>query len=459
MTDVRGRTVLGDFFHAPERGHVEALLGALVAVGEDGAIASVHARGDPHFQSVCDAASREGRLWRAPKGTWFLPGFVDLHIHAPQYPQLGAALDVPLETWLHVHTFPLEARYADAAFAQRVYGTLVRDLLANGTTTAVMFATIHVAASLTLAACAIETGLRAIVGKVAMDDPSCPDYYRDPSAQAAIEATQGFVEAVRALPGAEFGRVLPAVTPRFVPACTDAALEGLGRLARDCACHVQTHVSESDWEHGFVRERTGLSDARALDRFGLLGRRSVLAHGGFLDEDDLGLVRMRGAGVAHCPISNAYFQNAVFPLRAALDKGVRVGLGSDVSGGPTASIFETLRAAVASARMLEDGVDPALPRDRRGRPGSRIDWREAFFLATAGGADVLDLPVGRFAPGCRFDALLVDPNREAGTIRLFDDDLAPEAVLARILYTATKPDIAAVLVDGVRRAGADPSLA
>jgi guanine deaminase len=235
------------------------------------------------------------------------------------------------------------------------------------------------------------------------------------------------------------------VTPRFIPACTDAALEGLGALARETGARVQTHAAESDWEVAHVRERTGLSDAAALDRFGLLGPRSVLAHGVFLDDADLGLVARRGAAVAHCALSNAYFAGAVFPLRAALEKGVRVGLGTDVSGGPDAA----MRMTVAASRMLASGVDPDRPAAERGRPGAAVDWREAFHLATAGGAAALDLPVGAFRPGLRFDAVAV---RDAAAVAGGPAALAaPEARLARLLHGAGREDIRAVYTDGVRR--------
>jgi len=449
--DLRGRTLLASGFHAPERGQVDVLRDVLIAVGADGVIATVLRPGEDGYDLLLNEARRTGTLATLPAGAVLLPGFVDLHVHAPQYPQLGRALDVPLEVWLHKYTFPLEARYADTVFARRVYRRLVDDLLACGTTTALYFATTHIEATCLLADICMERGQRALIGKVAMDEPeACPDYYRDASPAAAIEGTRAVIDHIRAHPDNRDGRVRPVVTPRFIPACTDAALEGLGALARECGCHVQTHCSESDWEHGHVLARHGVTDAASLDRFGLLGRRSVLAHGNFLTADDMDLLAARGSAVAHCPVSNAYFAGAVFPLRAALAKGVRVGLGTDISGGPIGSIMEAMRAAVMVSRMLETGVDPALtPEERGGGPGARIDFREAFHLATAGGADALDLSTGRFAAGCHFDAIAIDPAAGNGTIRLWNDD-HDEDLLQAILYTASKPNISAVWVGGAQ---------
>lgn len=459
MPDLRGKTLLGDFFHAPTCGAIETLKEALVRIGADGVIEALVLSSDAGFADEVRRAERQGVLVRAPKSAWILPGFVDLHIHAPQYPQLGAALDRPLEEWLERYTFPLEARFTDLAFARRAYTALVEDLLANGTTTALMFATIHQEPTRLLADICLQRGLRALIGKVAMDDPAiCPDFYRDPSVEAALEGTAALIEYVQGHPENHAGLVRPVVTPRFVPSCTDPLLEGLGDLARRCGCHVQTHCSESDWEEGYVQARTGRRDAEHLDALGLMTPRTVLAHGVLLSETDMELIAARGSGVAHCPLSNVYFSTAVFPLRAALEKGVRVGLGTDIAGGPSASMFDTLRMTVTASRMLDEGVEPALPPDRRGRRGARQDWRTAFHLATAGGAAALSLDIGAFAPGKAFDAQLIDLEAPGGTIRVLDEDIEPEGVLQRILYTASRGNIAEVWVGGRSVAGARAKL-
>lgn len=429
--ELRGRRVRGTFLHAPQRGGVEVLADAVIGVDAEGRIESI-GTGEADVE--------------LPAGMLVLPGFVDLHIHAPQYPQLGQALDVPLEIWLGKYTFPLEARYADLDFARPRYSALVEDLVANGTTTALYFATADLAPTKLLAEICHARGQRALVGKVVMNDPlACPEDYRDASVEAALADTRALIEYVRAL--SPEGRVLPVVTPRFIPSCTDAALAGLGEIVRDCGCHVQTHASESDWAHGHALARYGHTDAEALDGFGLLTRKTVLAHANFLTDADMARVAAPGGAVAHCPISNMYFANSVFPLRQALEKGLHVGLGTDISGGPIASIWEAARGAVQASRMLEDGTDPALPPERRGRRNSRIDIATAFHLATAGGGEALDLPIGRFAVGQKFDAMLLDPDAAAGTVRRFGET-DPLAVLEKLLYTASRPNIRTVWVDG-----------
>jgi guanine deaminase len=308
-----------------------------------------------------------------------------------------------------------------------------------------------------LADLCLRHGQRAFVGRVAMDHPeTCPEAYRDPSAEAALAGTRRVIEHIRAAPGNAGGRVRPMVAPRFIPSCSDTLLAGLGDLARKADVAVTTHVSESDWEHGFVRDRHGRSDAESLDRFGLLRPGSVLAHGCFLSDGDMGLMRDRGAGVAHCPWSNAYFANAVFPLRRALDIGLPVGLGSDISGGPVGSVWETARMALVAARMRASGTDPDVPPDARSRhSGDRIDAVTAFWLATAAGADALGLDVGRFRPGQRLDALLLVPRDDTSAIaRWPGEDEAPARRLERLLHGTGRADIAEVFVDGRRVAGA-----
>jgi guanine deaminase len=445
--DLRGATVCGTFYDAPQPDVTVCLRDALLTLDAAGRIERVVPTDAPDYDRCRRDALDAGRLAVLPGIV--LPGFVDLHVHAPQYPQLGRALDEPLEVWLQRYSFPLEARYRDLDFAASRYTALVDDLLAGGTTTALYFATVDLAATKLLADICRAKRQRGLVGKVAMDDPaSCPPWYRDASASSAIADTQELIAYVRGLDAAG-EMLLPVVTPRFTPSCTDELLAGLGALARASGCHVQTHCSESDWAHGHAYARFGRSDLAALDGFELIGRRSVLAHANFLSPDDLDRLAARGGSVAHCPYSNFYFANAVFPLRAALAKGVRVGLGTDVAGGPSASMLASIRMALVAARALESGVDPARPAAERGSPDSRIGVGTAFHLATAAGGAALDLPVGRFAPGYAFDAIAVDPDAPQGTIRLWDEP-DDDAVLQTVLLTASRANLAAVWTNGLR---------
>lgn len=443
-------SICGTAFHAPTRGALEILADVLIEVGADGGIAEILKPDHPRYGDRKSAAAAAGALRLLGDGEYLLPGFVDLHIHAPQFPQLGKALDAPLEDWLLKYTFPLEARYADRTFAASVYDSLVATLLANGTTTAVYFATRHLDGSLVLAETCLAKGQRAVIGRVAMDDiHQCPDYYRDASPDEGIELSRQFIHRLRALPGNGEALVRPAVTPRFIPSCSDRLLSGLGELLAAEACHMQTHCSESDWAHAYVLERFGRSDTEMLAEFGLLTRRSILAHANLMGTSDFDLMQAKGSGIAHCPLSNFYFANAVFPLRRMLDQGLHAGLGTDISGGHSPSILDNCRHAMTAARALHDGVDSRIAAAKRGAPPARITPNEAFWLATAGGGEALDLPIGLFREGLRFDALLIDVNAPQSNIARADNDGLPD-IFQKILCNAGRPNITSVWVEGRR---------
>ncbi len=384
-----------------------------------------------------------------PGTTVLLPGLIDLHVHAPQWPQLGTGLDLPLDRWLFDYTFPLEARFGDLGFAERVWESLLPGLLSRGTTTAVYYASTHEPATLALAEACVRHGQRAFVGRVAMDHPQgTPHFYRDRDASEAVAASARSIDAIEAL-GSPLVR--PIVTPRFVPACTDALLEGLGELADATGALVQTHCSESDWEHQYVLDRYGVTDAVALERFGLARPHSVLAHAGHLADDDTDRLASIGAGIAHCPLSNLYFGNAVFPVRRALSRGLRVGLGSDIAGGSEAGLLPQCAHAVNVSRALTDGVDARLGPGRRGVDGSAIDILTAFWLATVGGAEVLGIPAGRIDPGHAFDALAIDIGPESG-VEVWPEVDDWSRIFEKVVRGAAPTNITHVWVAG-RRVG------
>jgi guanine deaminase len=440
------RAYFGAALHTPACGRLEFLREALIVAGGDGRILGVHPHDTPDSRKLMQGFEAAGTLVRLGQGQILLPGLVDLHVHAPQWPQLGLALDLPLEEWLHTYTFPLEARFANVEFAATVYESLVEGLLANGTTTAMYYATLHLPATQVLADICLKRSQRALIGRVAMDDArQCPDYYRDASAATAEAETRAFIDYVRAMPGNQAGLVLPVITPRFIPSCSDELLFKLGGLAQRTGCHVQTHCSESDWEHSYVMDRCGVTDTAALENFGLLSRRTVLAHGNFISDADAGLIRKHGAAIAHCPLSNVYFSDAVFPLRRILGLGVHVGLGSDIAGGASPSILDNARHALIASRSLESGVDASLSRRQRRHPDSRIDASTAFWLATAGGGIALDLPVGVFREGFYFDAILMDSSVPNSNLR-FEQSDTPEEILQKIIYHAARANIRDVWV-------------
>ena len=449
MNDERTFGIEAAIVDTPVLGELRVREQALVIVDETGTIQDVMERGEPTHAATREDLTSRGVLTRFGSSSYLLPGFIDLHCHAPQWPQLGKALDVPLEDWLNRYTFPLEARYEDVAFAESVYTSLIGSAVANGTTTAMYFATTHLDATQRLVDICLRDGQRALIGNVAMDHPDgCPPYYKDPSATAAIDKTIRLIEYVREHPDNAASLVLPAVTPRFLPTCTDELLRGLGEVAAATACHIQTHCSESDWAHGYGLERFGRTDTATYQDFGLLTSLTVFAHSNFITDEDMAMIIAAGGSVAHCPLSNIFFSNAVFPAREALDSGMHIGLGTDISGGPSPSMLRTAANAVAVSRVREDGVDATVPADLRGTPGTRLTFAEALWMATTGGGLSLGLPIGVLSPGYSFDAIIVDTNVTDTDLLIWPNLDTSQDVLQKILHNAVRRNITDVWVQG-----------
>ena len=439
----------GSFFHTPVYGSFEYLENALIEVDERGAIARVLREGEPEHARALAAHRTRGTLTELGANRYGLPGFVDIHVHAPQWPQAALALDEPLYLWLEQRTFPLESRFADLDFARTVYRDLVQQLMARGSTTTVYLGSAHLESSIELAAICAELGQRALVGKTVMDDPVAnPEYYRDASPAQAVADTETLIRELEGIGRASRQGIWPVVTPRFIPSCTDEVLRGLGQLAERYGAYVQTHCNEGQWEHDVVLERFGKTDPYALRDFGLLREHSLMAHCPYLTEEEGEMFAELGVAVAHCPMANSYFSSAVAPVKRFRQQGINVGLGTDISGGYSPSMYENIRQAVLVSRLLETGVDAQRPADERGLGDARISLVEALWLATAGGGQSLGLPVGTFEPGQAFDLQVVDVKRRDSDLTGFGVFDAPADRLARILYLATPDNIRKVYVQG-----------
>jgi len=399
------KAILSNWLHAPIRGQVEALQGYVFVI-EGGAITQMIPPEDNENQERAkrDAAS----CWMDLSHMWIIPGLIDLHIHAPQFENLGHGLHWELEEWLGRLTFPTEAKFSDPAHAARVYPALVDHLLDQGTTCAVYFSSIHEESTILLAATCLEKGQRAFVGKVAMDNPlQCPPDYIE-TTQEALDSTERVILKIKEMSAQHRRNVVqPVITPRFLPSCTDHLLSGLGQLAKKYPdVLVQSHAAESEWVVEYAKERFSSTDPHIYHQFGLLRPKSLWAHSIYLTDEDVELIQREQAGVAHCPLSNFYFANAAFQLRHYERQGMdRIGLGTDISGGFSSSMWDSMRFGLVAGQALHHGVQPLLP--LRGTPDSKLSPADAFWLATMGGARALDLEdqVGSFMIGKQFDAV------------------------------------------------------
>lgn len=361
-------------------------------VVEDGRIAAV---GPAATLLGADAAdANAGNAGGMPIDHWpdhlIVPGFVDLHLHFPQVDVI-ASHGAQLLDWLERYTFPAEARFADPAHGAAVAPFFCDRLVANGVTTAMVFCTVHPASVDALCTEALARGLRIIAGKSVMDR-HCPDALRD-TPERAFDESQALIARWHGV-----GRLGYAITPRFAPTSTDAQLQACGRLA---AAHpdvwIQSHVAENraevDWAMQlFPGHRSYLS---VYDHFGLLRERSVYAHCIWLDDADRALLATRGAAAAFCPTSNLFLGSGLYDLQAAGLAGHRVGLGTDVGGGTSYSMLQTLAEAYKVTQLRGRTMHPAY----------------GLYLATLGGARALglDASVGSVAPGKDADLVVLDP--------------------------------------------------
>lgn len=386
-------------------------------------------------------------------GRFIVPGFVDTHTHAPQYCN-SATGRIPLLDWLETFTFPTEARFSDAAFARDVYTRAVRRHLLNGTTTCAYYATIHTDASLVLRDIMREAGQRGFVGKVCMDQNS-PDYYVERT-EESLEETRRFVDAM--LPGADGAceDVRPIVTPRFAPTCSSALMRGLAEVADRHGLPVQSHLSENHAEIAWVAELFPGCDSYTdvYARHGLLHERAVMAHCVHLTEQEKAQFKERNAGVSHCPNSNFTIHSGTLDVRDLVARGIKVGLGTDVSGGCSPSMLDAMRQAILAARSLDfdrvrRGGTAARKPGKDGAEEDPFDLAEAFYLATVGGARVLNMEdrVGTLDAGMDFDALVVDPAAPGGPIDVFEKDSALDR-LNKFVFIGDDRNIAHVFVRG-----------
>ena len=324
------------------------------------------------------------------RGRLILPGFVDTHVHYPQTDIIASHGEQLLE-WLERYTFPAERRFADPAHAAEVAGFFCDELLRNGTTTAAAFATVHPASVEALFEAAQQRRMRLITGKVLMDR-NCPDFLRD-TAETGYADSQALIERWH-----NRDRLLYAITPRFAPTSTPAQMALAGRLFREHpGVFLQSHLAENRAEVAWVAQLhpEARSYLDVYERAGQLGMRALFAHCLWLDDSDRRRMAERGAAMSFCPTSNLFLGSGLFDLARARALGVRVGLGTDVGGGTSLSMLQTLNEAY---KVLQLG-------------GQSLSAASGFYLATLGGAHslYLDDRIGNFAPGKEADFVVLDP--------------------------------------------------
>ena len=318
-----------------------------------------------------------------------VPGFIDTHIHFPQTEMIGAYGEQLLE-WLNTYTFPTEMQFSDPAYAQKIAAFFVQELLKNGTTTALVFCTVHPQSVDALFAAAEQHQMRLIAGKVMMDRHA-PDALCD-TADGAYSDSKALIEKWHGK-----GRNLYAITPRFAPTSTPEQLARAGELKAEYPdVYVHTHLSENKNEIAWVKElypeQNGYLDV--YRHYGLTGSRSVFAHCVHLEEHEWDCMHQTGSAIAFCPTSNLFLGSGLFPLKKTWDKQVKVGLGTDIGAGTSFNQLQTIQEAYKVQQLQ----------------GSKLSAFEALYHATLGGAKALDLAdkLGNFNLGKEADFVVLD---------------------------------------------------
>lgn len=385
MNSASGKKIYrANILFTKERTHFEVIERGYVVVDDSGRVVEVteHLSAEHEGVEVVDYGDR-----------LLIPAMNDLHVHAPQYRNQGIAMDLELLPWLQNYTFPEEMKYCDTKYAERMYRRFVHDMWRFGTMRACLFATIHKESTLLLMNIFKETGMGALVGKVAMNR-NCPEGLTE----TVDNMVQGYEELIKEC--GEDGLVRPIITPRFVPSCTPEMLRACGELAAKYQLPVQSHLSENKDEIAWVKELEPESTCYgdAYDRYGLFGQTpTVMAHCVWSDGEELELIKRRGVVVAHCPTSNFNVASGMAPIRKFLDEGVKVGLGSDISGGHDLSIFRMMVYAIQVSKMHY----------QQNHNVPFLSLSEVFWIATKSAGSFFGR-VGSFEPGYEFDALVID---------------------------------------------------
>lgn len=359
-----------------------------------------------------------------------IPAFSDLHVHAPQYPNRGLAMDELLSDWLFLHTFPLEAKYKDIDFARTVYDEFVDDLIEHGTMHLSIFGTIHNEATGYLVEKLEAKGIRAYVGRVNMDENS-PDYL----CETVDESLKGTEEFLAKYANNKYAK--PIITPRFAPTCSEKLLAGLGKLAGKYGVGVQTHVVESKWEAAEAKRRfpNCSCDTEIYEKTGLLGHgQAIAAHFMYPSADDVSILKKYNGVAVQCPDATISIIAGIMPTARLQNEGVKVAIGTDLSAGHSLGVYSQAARAVQLSK-IKGLYEP--------ENSGAISFARAFYMATKQGGEVFG-NVGSLEKGYSFDALVI------GGVEKEFEKLSPAQIVERFCYLGETKHIKARFLAGTK---------
>ncbi len=364
------------------------------------------------------------------------PGFIDTHNHLPQYAFVGIG-ENELLPWLEHYTFPREKMFEDTEVAASSAEVFFRDLLKNGTTTTLTYATIHKTATDIAFEYAKKSGIRAVIGKVMMNQNS-PEFLTEKTETSLAES----LELIEKWHGYN-DRLFYALTPRFAISCSFDLMTEIGKIAKSKNVYIQTHLSENRGEIELTKKLfpTYKNYTDVYYQAGLLGPKTIMAHGVYLDDSEIALLQKTGTKLAHCPTSNRFLMSGMMPFRKYENAQLEMSLGTDVAGGYSVSMFNEMKEAIENSKSLYVSSE--------GKSGSPMTLAEAFYLATLGGAHVLSMEheIGSLEKGKKADFLLIDYKKidPMGEASLYQK---PEEIVSKLLYRGNDAVITNVYIKG-----------
>ena len=356
-----------------------------------------------------------------------MQSFADMHLHAPQYPNVGMGMDLPLLEWLKTYTFKTEAYFSDLNYARKVYKKLAKDLIDYGTTHVVMFSSMHTDSTLILMEELEKAGVTGFVGKVNMD--------RNGGNNLQEETNESELETLRWLEESKkFKFIKPIITPRFTPSCTNELMKWLGKTANEKNLYVQSHLSESKSEIEWVKSLHPDCQYywQTYDKYGLWKDHTVMAHCVYSDENERNAIKKANVVVAHCADSNINLCSGICPVREMLDEGVWVTLGSDIAAGSSMAMYNMIVETIKASKVRNIQTNKKF-----------LSIQEAYYLGTTSGHKYFGNHEG-FAIGDKLHAIVVDDSSFV---------MAPEPLnlnerLERAIYNMNKENIVAVWSEG-----------
>lgn len=359
-----------------------------------------------------------------------IPGLIDLHLHASQYTYRATGMDLELLDWLEKYTFPEESKYEKSNYAEKVYDKFVEELKNGFTTRASIFATIHRKSTEVLMNKLEQSGLVSYVGKLNMDR-YCPDFYREKTQESILETEKWIIETEKLI------NTKTIITPRFVPTCSDELLEGLSTLVKKYNIPVQSHLSENKSEIELVQKLCPWSKyyGEVYNHFNLFGKNvpTLMAHCVLCSDEEMNKIKENGVTMVHCPESNINVCSGIAPIRKYLNYGIKIGLGSDISGGSNTNMFRAIAYAIQVSKIQHTIVN------RNDKP---LTVSEGLYLATKGGGQFFG-KVGSFEKNYEFDALVLDDSTLP-----FSSDYSLSERIEKLIYLGDERNVSDKFVKG-----------